>query len=123
MGGAACPSWAKRCRPIQRHCRHDVRYCLIADKMLQRRDCPLCADRRHALVRKLADVLLGKLHKLQPREPVRALRISKALAHLEMIEVRRFDQFDWLASRLHGRGKIAVLTLEFWRLVGAVSDN
>src|SRR5215831_1307700 len=40
-----------------------------------------------------------------------------------MVVVRRLDQFDALAGSLDGGGEIARLTLEFWRLVGAVGYN
>src|SRR5262249_61654016 len=40
-----------------------------------------------------------------------------------MVVVRRLDQFDALAGSLDGGGEIARLTLEFWRLVGAVGHN
>src|SRR4051812_39093423 len=63
------------------------------------------------------------LHQLQRRTTVRAERIAEAFAHLEMVEVRRFDQFDRLAGRFHRSGEIAALTLEFRCLIGAASDD
>src|SRR5450830_152201 len=66
---------------------------------------------------------LGQLHQLERRAAVGAVGIAQTLAHFEMVEVRRFDQLDRLAGRLHRRGEIAVLALEFRRLIGAVSDD
>jgi hypothetical protein len=80
-------------------------------QILRRSEMSRCANRQHALVRKSADVFLGKLHKFQRRTAVQVVGIAKDLAHLEMVEVRCFDQFDWLAGRLHRRGKIAALAV------------
>ena len=65
----------------------------------------------------------GEPHQFERRTAVGAVRIAKGLAHFEMVVVRRFDQFDGLCRPPSRRGEIAVLTLEFRRLVGAVGDG
>ena len=58
-----------------------------------------------------------KLHQRESRSPVRTIGIAERFNHFEMIVVRRLDQFHRLADGFQCGGEVAILSLEFRRLV------